>query len=366
MNKLGFGFLRLPLEDTSDNQSIDWKLMNQLVDLYISKGGTYFDTAYTYLDGMSEYALKKAVVERYDRDKIWIADKLPSWKVASHEDCYRYFEEQRNRCGVTYFDTYLLHWLNKDNYEIAEKYDEFGFLQELKANGRAKKIGFSYHDSAMLLERILTEHPEVDVVQLQINYLDWESPAVEARKCYEVAKKHNKPVIVMEPVKGGTLAKLPKQTEACFEKYNAKESPASYAIRFVQSLENVEVVLSGMNAVTQMNDNMRDMPALDQKERDMLDKVCEIIREKTAVPCTGCRYCVAGCPKGIVIPQIFSIYNEYYRYPEEDWKITPKYTELTLESGKASECITCKKCENSCPQHIEITSWLKTAAAAFE
>lgn len=192
MNKIGFGFLRLPTVDTEGRVSIDWELLNRMTDVFLANGGTYFDTAYTYLDGMSENAIRRSVVERHPRDCFQIADKLPSWKVASHQECYAYFEEQLQRCGVDFFDVYLLHWLNRANHEICESNDEFGFLAEMKAAGKVGKIGFSYHDSAVLLEEILRAHPEVDIVQFQINYLDWDSSSIEAGKCYETASKHGK------------------------------------------------------------------------------------------------------------------------------------------------------------------------------
>lgn len=362
MNKIGFGFLRLP---TKDDKNIDYELVNQLVDLFIRQGGRYFDTAYTYLNGLSENAIKKCVVERYERSRLWIVDKLPSWKVTSHEECFQYFNEQLERCGVSNFDGYLLHWLNRENYAIAEKYDEFGFLQQLKKEGKVKKIGFSYHDGADLLEEILSKHPEVDIVQLQINYLDWESSTIESKNCYEVVKKHHKSVVVMEPVKGGTLAMLPEQAEQILKEIHPDESSASWALRFVQSLDGVDVVLSGMNEMSQMQDNMRDIEKLNDIEYEALDKVKKIFEERTAIPCTGCRYCVNGCPQKILIPDLFKIYNEYYRYPSEDWKMQPQFDTLMERSGSPSDCIGCKKCERSCPQKIQITEWLKTISEKF-
>ena len=365
MNKIGFGFLRLP-QTGAETMDIDWTLLNKMTDTFLASGGTYFDTAYTYLNGKSEEAIKTSVVKRYPRNRFQIADKLPSWKIASHQDCYTYFAEQLDRCGVEYFDVYLLHWLNRENYEIAERHDEFTFLQQMKKEGKAKRIGFSYHDSAALLDRILTQHPEVDLVQLQINYLDWDSAGIEAGKCYEVAVKHKKSIVVMEPVKGGTLAALPVEAETLFRSVRKESSMASWALRFAQSLEQVEIVLSGMNTIEQMVDNMQDISPLSQKEREITVKVAEIIREQTAIPCTGCRYCVEHCPKGILIPDYFSMYNELCRYPEDDWKILPIYHELTTEHGKASACIRCRSCERNCPQKLEISKLLRDVSAKFE
>lgn len=363
MNKLGFGFLRLP-QDKS--KQIDWPLLEAMVDEFLAGGGRYFDTAYTYLDGMSEAAIKRAVVERYPRGSFVLADKLPSWMVAHKKDCERYFREQCKRCGVTYFDVYLLHWLNSANYAIAERYDEFSFLQELKADGRIGKTGFSYHGDAATLEKILSAHPKVDVVQLQINYLDWDDPAMDARKCYEIAAQYGKEVVVMEPVKGGTLAELPPQAAGLLRQAAPNESPASWAIRFAQSLDQVSVVLSGMNRLEQLRDNLRDLPPLSQSEYALLEQAGAIIAKSTAIPCTGCRYCVKGCPKGIAIPDYFRIYNGYSRFPDEGWKIEPVYAAAAREHGKASDCIHCRACEKNCPQQIPITQWLSKIAAVLE
>ena len=365
MNKMGFGFLRLP-QTKAEGGEIEWEKVNEMTDLFLARGGDYFDTAYTYLDGKSEEAIKRCVVQRHPRSSFRLADKLPSWKVKSPDECQKYFDEQLERCCVDFFDVYLLHWLNAANYEIAEKNNEFQFLQKVKAEGKAKRIGFSYHDSAALLDRILTAHPEVDIVQLQINYLDWESAGIEARKCYETAAKHGKAIVVMEPVKGGTLASLPAEAEALFRERDEKASMASWALRFVQSLDQVEIVLSGMNDIEQVKDNMRDVSPLTDDEKQLMERAAEIIRGSTAVPCTGCRYCVPNCPMKISIPDYFRMYNEITRYPNDGWKIKPSYAELTLTHGKASACIGCRSCERNCPQHLEISSILKDVAAALE
>jgi hypothetical protein len=363
MNKLGFGFLRLPQTGTS---GIDWPLLEAMVDEFLASGGTYFDTAYTYLDGMSEAALKWAVVERHPRANFQIADKLPGWKVKRQSDCQKYFSEQLDRCGVDYFDVYLLHWLNQANYAIAEQYDEFGFLNRLKAGGRIGKTGFSYHGDAATLEKILQAHPDVDVVQLQINYLDWDDPAMEAHKCYDVAARYGKEIVVMEPVKGGTLADLPEEAAQLLSHAAPAESAASWAIRFAQSLEQVCVVLSGMNTMEQMKDNMRDVSPLSKQEYELLEQVSAIVARNTAIPCTGCRYCVKECPKEIAIPDYFRIYNGYSRFPAEGWKIGPVYASIAQSNGKASDCIHCRACEKNCPQQIPITKWLEKVAKALE
>ncbi len=366
MNKLGFGFLRLPRLDPEDAKSIDWELLNSLVDAFLAGGGTYFDTAYTYLNGLSEEALRKTLVERYPRETFQIADKLPGYLVKEPEDCEKFFQIQLGRCGVEYFDVFMLHWLNPKNYQIAERFDEFGFFQKLKADGRAKKIGFSYHGDAALLEKILTAHPEVDIVQLQINYLDWNDPAIEAGACYAVAVRHGKEVVIMEPVKGGTLANLPEEAQALLTAHAPESSAASWAIRFAQDLENVSIVLSGMNTMEQMQDNLRDRPALSEEEHSILEKVCGILNRSIAIPCTGCRYCESHCPQNIAIPDYYSIYNSYCRHPGDDWKMTPIYAKIAQTHGKASDCIACGQCEAHCPQRIQITQWLPKVAKAME
>jgi len=363
MNKLGFGFLRLP--QTGEGE-IDWPLLNEMVDAFLAGGGDYFDTAYTYLDGKSEEAIRRAVVERHPRDSFRIADKLPGWKVTKAEDCPRYFQEQCDRCGVDYFDVYLLHWLNRENYAIAEKFDEFGFLEGLKQAGKVGKTGFSYHGDSATLAEILSKHPEVDVVQLQINYLDWDDPAMEAHRCYDIAAQQGKEVVVMEPVKGGTLADLPEDALRLLQQAAPGESAASWAIRFAQSLPQVSIVLSGMNRMEQLRDNLRDLPPITAGEGELLKEVGERLAKSIAIPCTGCRYCVQGCPMGIPIPDHFRLYNTYFRFPKEAWKMTPVYASLTVDGGKASSCIGCRACEGSCPQGIPITGWLQKVTEAFE
>lgn len=366
MNKTGFGFLRLPRLDAADEKSTDYSLLNHLVDRFLELGGTYFDTAYTYLGGASEEAIRRCLVERYPRNRFLLADKLPGYQVNSREECEIYLEESLRRCGVDYFDVYLLHWLNAKNYAFAEQYDEFAFLQECKATGKARKIGFSYHDSPELLDTILTAHPEVDYVQLQINYLDWDSPSLEAARCYEVACKHGKSVIVMEPVKGGSLVTLPREVESLLKAAAPTESTASWAIRFASSLPQVEIVLSGMNAMEQIEDNLRPLSLLTQQERSLLDSAAGIIRSNTAVPCTGCGYCLPHCPIGMPIPRYFSLYNEYARNPQDGWKMQHVYDTLTRLSPKASECLSCRQCQEHCPQKLTIPEYLQRTGTAFE
>ncbi len=365
MNKLGFGFLRLP-RVAGEGSPIDRALLEALVDAFLAGGGRYFDTAYTYLDGESETALRAALVQRHDRQEYILADKLPGWLVKDPGDCQRYFDEQCRRCGVDWFDVYLIHWLNPENYEIAEKYQQFLFLQRLKQGGKVGKIGFSYHGSAALLDRILIAHPEVDVVQLQINYLDWDDPGIEAGACYRVARSHGKEIVVMEPVKGGTLAQLPDAAAALLSAHAPARTPASWALHFAQGLEGISVVLSGMNTLAQIQENLQPVSPLTPEEIRLLKRAGEIINSQTAIRCTACGYCRRSCPAEIPIPEVFSLYNSYARNPGDGWKIQPSYLERTRDWGKASECLECHACERNCPQHLPISQYMKKVAAALE
>lgn len=366
MNKMGFGFLRLPRTNPDDEKSVDMGKACALVDRFMALGGNYFDTAYIYLGGASETSLREALVKRYPRDSFRIADKLPPSRVKEPGDAERIFQTQLERCGVDYFDVFLLHGLNRENYEKCKKFDLFGYIARLKERGLAKMTGFSYHDSPEFLDELLTAHPEVDCVLLQINYLDWESRFLQSRRLYETAVRHGKRVMVMEPVKGGTLAKLPEHIEAGLQKACPGRSMPSWAVRFAQGLENVDVVLSGMNTIEQVEDNMRQVEPLSPAELEKLAWAADELRSTIAIGCTGCAYCEPGCPQGIAIPRYFAMYNEYCRYPKEDWKLEPLYQEISLTRGKASECVGCGACEGSCPQKLPIMETLKKVAEAFE
>ena len=367
MNKTGFGFSRLPLTDADDNKAIDYEKVCRLVDEYIAAGGFYFDTAHTYHGGCSEIAMRECLVKRYPREAFFLSDKLPTSKLRSKEDCRTYFDEQLRRCGVDYFDLFLVHWLNAEYYEKAAEYEAFEFVADLKLRGLARKIGFSFHGTADVMDRILTEHPEVDVVLMQINYLDWDSEFIQSRLCYETAVKHGKEIWVMEPVKGGTLAKLPENVESIFRSVCPEDHPARWALRFVQSLPHVKVCLSGMNTSEQIRQNMSDLPLLTDAEADACRKAAALINAETAVPCTACNYCIDSCPKNIPIPQYFRMYNEYCRCEKDGWKVQPAYRQLAGKGfSKASDCIRCGRCESMCPQKIQIRSFLEKTAAVLE
>ena len=369
--KFGFGLMRLPLTNPDDGGSIDLEKTKEMVDAFLEKGFTYFDTAWMYCNFKSENAAKDALVDRHPRDSFTLADKLHAGFLKTKEDRDAIFNEQMRKTGVTYFDYYLLHDMGVDHYEIYKKLDCFNWIQQKKAEGLVKHIGFSFHDNAEVLDRILTEHPEMEFVQLQLNYLDWDSEGVQSRKCYEVATKHGKPVIVMEPVKGGTLANVPEQVEESFKAYHPDMSIPSWAIRFAASQPNVKMVLSGMSNMEQLLDNtgyMADFQPLNDEEMALVKKAVDVINGNIAIPCTGCSYCTDGCPMSIAIPKYFSLYNaDLQEIKEKGW--TPQgeyYDRLTQSFGKASDCVQCGQCEGVCPQHLPIIENLKKVAAHFE
>ena len=373
MKKLGFGFMRMPLTDPDDQTAIDLPQLEQMVDAFFEAGFTYCDTAWMYHDFMSELTVGKAVIARYPRDSFTIASKMPVAMIRSHEEGVEIFEKQKEKLGVDFFDYYLVHDMNVANYENAKKYDMISYLREKKEAGEIKILGFSCHDSAEYLDRVLTECPFFEFVQLQINYLDWESEGVQSRKCYEVCVKHGKPVMVMEPVKGGTLATVPAEVEAMMRAAHPDWSPASWALRFAASLPNVKVVLSGMSTLAQVKENaafMADMEPLNGSELAILEKAAAMIRETIAIPCTGCRYCIeeSQCPRNIPIPSYFALYNTEKLRTREDWSPEKEYYVNFLKNGKgrASDCIACRKCERVCPQHIPISDWMKQVKVVME
>jgi len=371
--KLGFGFMRMPLTDEDDQTSIDVSQLEKMVDLFFEKGFSYCDTAWMYHDFMSESTVGKVVVARYPRDRFTIASKMPVAMISSHEEGVAIFEQQKKKLGVDFFDYYLVHDMHVENYAKAKAYDMLSYLREKKEAGEIRRLGFSCHDNAEFIDKVLTECPFFEFVQLQINYLDWESEGVQSRKCYEVAVKHNKPVIVMEPVKGGTLANVPKPVEELLRSHHPDWSPASWAIRFAASLPGVMMVLSGMSTLQQLEENtdyMSDFEPLTEEERKVLAQAAEMIKDTIAIPCTGCRYCLeeSKCPKGILIPNYFALYNTETLRTRVDWSPEKEYYANYIKqgNGKASECIACRKCEGVCPQHIKISEWMQEIRHVLE
>ena len=371
MKKLGFGFMRLPFTVKGDTGSIDIPQVCGMVDAFMERGYTYFDTAWMYHSFKSEEAIKTCVVDRYPRDKFTVATKMHAAYFETMDDVERIFAEQLKKTGVSYFDYYLLHALNDETYLKHEKVGTFDWLSKIKAQGLAKEIGFSFHASPELLRSILEKHPEVDFVQLQINYLDWENPGIRAHDCYETATEFGKPVVVMEPIKGGTLANVPQSVADFYASQEPKRSPASWALRFPMSLPNVRVVLSGMHSLDNMRENLDTADSagqLSDKELAILQKGVDIMNAEGGIPCTACSYCTDGCPMNIPIPQYFALYNaDLQEVRTKGWNPQGTYyVNLTKSYGKASDCIGCGQCEGVCPQHLPVREHLKTVAEYFE
>ncbi len=359
--KLGFGLMRLPKRF----MKTDIPQVEQMVDLFLENGMTYFDTAFVY--GSSEKDIKKALVDRYPREDYTLATKLFAMAALNEKKAQEQFFKSLDRTGAGYFDYYLLHSLMGSNVKRYDKFKLWDFVNEQKEKGLIKNIGFSFHSNPILLDRLLTEHPEIDFVQLQLNYKDWNSPNVSSRENYEVARKHNKPIVVMEPVKGGNLANPKKEIEELFRSYNPNASNASWAIRFAASLDGILTVLSGMSNVEQMKDNlsfMKNFEPLNNEEQEIIRKAQSMMGDSVTIDCTNCHYCTKGCPKEVPIPEIFNSLNlELGNGQMEEAK--KLYSEVT-KNASASDCIDCKQCERTCPQHLEITKNLKKANEIFD
>lgn len=359
----GFGCMRLPMKDGE----VDKEQMCKMVDTFLEQSFNYFDTAHGYLDGKSETALRDCLTSRHDRSEYILTNKLTNFYFKSEEEIRPFFESQLKACGVDYFDFYLMHAQSEKIFKYFKKCHAYETALQLKEEGKIRHFGISFHDKAEALDQILTEYPQIEVVQIQFNYLDYDDPAVQSRKCYEVCRKHNKPVLIMEPVKGGNLVNLPEDAKQVLDELHGS-SPASYALRFAAGFDGVLMVLSGMSNMEQLEDNisfMKDFQPLNEKEMEAVHKVAGIFHQKHAIPCTACRYCTAGCPKQISIPDLFAcmIAKKVFN----DLNANYYYGNVhTVHNGKASDCIKCGKCEKACPQHLPIRDLLEDVAKEFE
>ena len=359
----GFGCMRLPM----NGDQVDIAETTRMVDEFLAQGFNYFDTAHGYIGGKSELALKECLTSRYPRETYSLTDKLTDSYFKTEADIRPFFESQLEACGVDYFDFYLMHAQNADNFKKFKACRAYETAFALKAEGKICHVGLSFHDRAEVLDQILTEYPQVEVVQIQFNYLDYDDVAVQSRKCYEVCRKHGKPVLVMEPVKGGSLVNLPEEAKKVLDDLHGG-SPASYAIRFAAGFPGMMMVLSGMSNLEQMKDNlsyMRDFKPLNETELAAVNKVQEIFHKMNMIPCTACRYCVEGCPKQISIPDLFAIMNT--KQLHHDWNADYYYEEVHTAPGRrASDCLKCGKCEKICPQHLPIRKLLEEVAKEFD
>ena len=363
--KFGFGAMRLPMKD----KKIDTDQVNRMVDLFIENGFNYFDTAHGYHDGLSELTLKQCLTSRHSRDEYLLTNKLSEEYFKSEADIRPFFESQLEGCGVEYFDFYLMHAQDRRNYVKYQNCHAYEVASQLKKEGKIRHMGISFHDTADTLDRILTDHPEVEIVQIQFNYVDYDDHAIQSGKCLEVCEKHGKPVIVMEPVKGGSLANLPDEAKKVYDELGSM-SYASYAIRYVAGFDQVAMILSGMSSLEQMADNisyMKDFKPLSEAEQQAVEKVKGIFKGMSLIGCTACHYCIEEnhCPKNILIPDMFACLNAKKMF--NDWNQKVYYrNELTKNNGKASDCIKCGGCEKVCPQHLPIRELLTQVAANFE
>jgi uncharacterized protein len=359
----GFGCMRLSMQDNG----VDYTEFSAMIDTFIKNGFNYFDTAHGYVGGKSETALRECLTKRYPREQYILTNKLSTHFFEKKEDIRPLFESQLKACGVDYFDFYLMHAQSNDIYAKFKRCEAYETSLDLKAEGKIRHFGISFHDKASVLEQVLTEYPQIEVVQIQFNYVDYEDPAVESRKCYEFCRKFGKPVIVMEPTKGGNLVNLPENAKVILDSLHGG-SIASYAIRFTAGFEGIMMVLSGMGNMEQMEDNisyMRDFHPLTEEEHEAVNQVCKVFKEQNLIPCTACRYCTDDCPKNIAIPDLFACLNAKKVF--HNWNTDYYYHNVyTVQNGKASDCIKCGKCERICPQHLKIRDLLVDVAEEFE
>lgn len=363
----GFGCMRLPMIKTQDGESrVDLETFSEMVDAFIGAGFNYFDTAHGYIEGKSETAIRECLSKRYPRDAFVLANKLSGGFFNAEEDIRPLFDAQLEACGVDYFDFYLMHAQGRGNFDKFKRCRAYETAFDLKREGKIGRVGLSFHDKAEFLDEIISTYPEVEFVQIQFNYADYEDASVESRKCLEVCQKHGKPVIVMEPVKGGSLVNLPDDAKAVFDELGGC-SYAGYAIRFAASFDGIAMVLSGMGNMDMMRDNvsfMTDFKPLTDAEWKAVEQVCAIFRAQDIIPCTDCKYCMECCPMHIPIPQLFACLNG--RRAFKNWN-TDYYYELYTEDGpKASDCLKCGMCEKACPQHLDIRRLLDEVEREFE
>lgn len=368
--KLGFGMMRLPLEMPGQPALIDMEQTKRMVDTYLEGGGDYFDTAYMYHNGNSEDAVREAVVKRHDRGSFRLATKLPLGFFETRKDMERIFEGQFEKCGVDYFDTYLVHNVNAGNYANAQQLGAFEYLHDQKKKGRIRRFGFSYHDDADFLQNVvLRDHPEVEVVQLQVNYVDWNDSAIQSRKCVEAVRNAGHDIIVMEPQRGGLLSEPGREVQRILADVNPNLAPAEWAFRFVAEVDGVTEILSGMSCLEQVEQNVetfQNMQPLSEPEMDALDRAVEALRASVAIPCTGCDYC-EGCPVNIPISRYFSLFNSYTS-GKDGFSAQKMYYDNALAQGyaPAKNCVRCRRCEKHCPQHIVISDRMTEVSGRFD
>lgn len=357
----GFGCMRLPMK----NGKVDYAEFNAMIDEFMAEGFNYFDTAHGYIQGKSELAIRDCLVARYPREAYILTNKLTDFYFKTEADIPPFFNRQLELCGVDYFDFYLMHAQTAANYEKFKKCRAYERAFELKAEGKIKHVGISFHDRAQVLDRILTEYPQIEAVQIQFNYLDYDDPAVQSKACYDVCRNHGKPVLVMEPVKGGSLVDLPEKARSILDGLDEAKSYASYAIRYAAGFEGVCMVLSGMSNLLQLRDNlsfMKNFVPLSPAEHSAVEAVRAEFRAMNLIPCTACRYCVEGCPKNISIPDLFACLNT--KTIHRDWNASYYYG-IVSKNGKPEDCVACGKCEAACPQHLKIRELLKDVKKQF-